>query len=138
MEYFLKNVSENYCLNIIVNINSFGAWIITVDATSKYYCNQGLNKKLKIMEGAMKIFSNIFLGHEIFSSMVHWATIFFFFFFFFEEIVKPSGSSFYILIYTSFVPQFLKKFLIFQFRRVFLLKLQKLKIRTVQGDKAET
>ena len=103
MEYFLKNVSENYCLNIIVNINSFGAWIITVDATSKYYCSQGLNKKLKIMEGAMNIFSNIFLGHEIFSSMVHWATIFFFFFF--EEIVKPSGSSFYILIYTSFVPK---------------------------------
>ena len=30
---------------------------------------------------------------------------FFFFFFFFEEIVKPSGPSFYILIYTSFVPK---------------------------------
>ena len=57
------------------------------------------------MEGAMKIFSNIFQGHEIFSSMVHWATIFFFFFFFFEEIVKPSGPSFYIRIYTSFVPK---------------------------------
>ena len=40
------------------------------------------------MGGAMKYFLKKLLGHEIFVSMVFWATNFFF-----EKFVKPSGSS---------------------------------------------
>ena len=42
------------------------------------YCNsQGLNKKLKLMGGAMNFFSEKLLGREIFGSMVSWATKYF-------------------------------------------------------------
>ena len=35
---------------------------------------ENLNKKLKLMGGAMKYFLKKLLGHEIFRSMVSWAT----------------------------------------------------------------
>ena len=50
-------------LNISMNI-----------ATLKYYDSQGLNKKLILIWDAMKFFSKKLLGHEIFSSLVLWAT----------------------------------------------------------------
>ena len=40
----------------------------------KYYRKQALNKKLKLMGGVMKCFTKNLLGHEIFSSMILWAT----------------------------------------------------------------
>ena len=47
---------------------------ISVNITLKNYDSQGLNEKLKLMGEAMKFFSKKVLGHEIFSSMVPWAT----------------------------------------------------------------
>ena len=41
------------------------------------------------MGGAMKYFPKKILGHEIFRSMVYWATDFFFF----EKFVKPSSPT---------------------------------------------
>ena len=61
---FLKNLFEYYFLNITVS-------------TTLIYCNKyALNKKLKLMGGAMKYFLKKLLGHEIFWSMVSWATKF--------------------------------------------------------------
>ena len=66
-----------YCLNIIVSINSFSALNITVNTTMKYYQNQALNKKLKLIGVTMKFIWKKLLCHEIFSSMVTWATSYF-------------------------------------------------------------
>ena len=74
---FLKNFFEYYFFNIMVNINSFCDLSITVNTTLKYYYMQALDKKLKLMGGAMKYFFTKLLGHEIFSSMVPWAMRFF-------------------------------------------------------------
>ena len=74
---FLKNFFEYYFLNIIVNINSICDLNITVNTTLKYQHKQALNKKLKLMRRTMKHFSTKLLGHEIFNSMVPWATNFF-------------------------------------------------------------
>lgn len=53
--WFLSSViCESYCLNIIVNINSFSALNISVNTTLKYYGSQSLNENLKLMGGAMK------------------------------------------------------------------------------------
>ena len=41
-------------MNIVVNMNSFSDLNIIVNATLKYYNKQTLNKKLKLMDGAMK------------------------------------------------------------------------------------
>ena len=46
----------------------------TVSTTLKYYYKQALNKKLTLMGGAMKYFLEKLLDHEIFMSMVSWAT----------------------------------------------------------------
>ena len=74
---FLENLFECYFLNIIVSVNFFSDLNITVSTTLKYYHKQVLNKKLKLMGGAMKYFPKELLGHEIFRSMVSWATKFF-------------------------------------------------------------
>ena len=50
---------------------------ITVRTTLKYCYKQALNKKPELMGGAMKYFLKKLLGHEIFRSMVSWATKFF-------------------------------------------------------------
>ena len=73
-------------------ISSFSPLNTNVNTTLKYYRKQALSKKLKLMGGAMKCFTKKLLGHEIFSSLIPWATKFFF-----EKFVKPSGSSSYIL-----------------------------------------
>ena len=73
----LEKLFEYYFLNIIVNANFFSELNITVSTTLKYYHKQALSKKLKLMGGAMKYFSKKLQGHEIFSSMVSWATKFF-------------------------------------------------------------
>ena len=56
---------------VIWNLN------ITVSTTLKYCYKKALNKKLKLMGGDMKFFPKKLLGHEIFSSMIYWATKFF-------------------------------------------------------------
>ena len=83
----MDNLFEFYFLNIIVNLNFFS------DLKFEYYCEyypeillqDSLNKKLKLMGGAMKYFPKKLQGHEIWS-MVSWATIFFF-----EKSIKPSN-----------------------------------------------
>ena len=74
---FLENLFEYYFLNIIVNVNFFSDLNITVSTTLKYYHKQALNKKLKLMGVIMKYFPEKLLGHEIFCTMVPWATKFF-------------------------------------------------------------
>ena len=64
----LENLSEYYFVSIIVNVNFFS------DLKFEYCYKKALNKKLKLMGGTMKFFSKKFLGHEIFRSMVSWAT----------------------------------------------------------------
>ena len=49
---------------------------ITVSTTLKYCYKKALNKKLKLMRGAIKYFLKKLLGHEIFRSMASWATNF--------------------------------------------------------------
>ena len=49
---------------------------VTVSTTLKYCYNQVLNKKLKLMGGAIKYFPKKLLGHEIFRSRASWATTF--------------------------------------------------------------
>ena len=56
---------------VILNLN------ITVSTTLKYHYKQALNKKLKLMGGAMKYFLKKLLGHEIFRSMFSWVMKFF-------------------------------------------------------------
>ena len=68
----MENSREYYCLNIIVNISSFSTSNTTVKSTLKQYRKQPLNKKLKLMGGAIKFFTKKLLGHEIFSFMVPW------------------------------------------------------------------
>ena len=74
---FLENLLEYYFLNIIVNVNFFS------DLKFKYYCEYYpeilLQVSLKLMGGTTKYFLKKLLGHEIFRSMVSWATNFFFF-----------------------------------------------------------
>ena len=53
----MENCSEYYCLNIIVNISSFSSLNTNVNTSLKYYRKQSLNKKLKLMEGTMKLFT---------------------------------------------------------------------------------
>ena len=64
---FLENLFEYYFLNIIVNVNFFSDLNITVSTNLKYFHKQDLNKKLKLMGGAMKYFPKKLLGHKIFS-----------------------------------------------------------------------
>ena len=65
-----ENLIEYYFLNIIVKVNFLSDLNIAVSTTLKYNHKQALNKKLKLMGGAMKYFPENLLGHEIFSSMV--------------------------------------------------------------------
>ena len=65
----MENSHEYYCLNIVMNINSFDP----LNTTLKYYRKQAaLKKKLKVMGEAI-FFTKMLLGHKIFSSMVPWA-----------------------------------------------------------------
>ena len=51
-------------------------WIfLWISPTLKCYDSQDLKEKLKLMGRVMKFFSKKLLGHEIFSSMVPWATL---------------------------------------------------------------
>ena len=83
---YFENLFEYYFLNIVGNVNSFSDLNITVSTTLKYYHQQALSKKLKLMGGAMKYFSEKLLGNETFSSMVPLDANFFF-----ETFVKSSG-----------------------------------------------
>ena len=73
----MENFREYYFLNVIVSINSFREFNVTVNTTLKYYHNQLLSKKLYLMGGAMKFLWKKLLSHEIFSSMVLWVTKFY-------------------------------------------------------------
>ena len=73
---FLSSIiCEYYCWSIIVNIKLFSDLSISLNTTLKYYDSQGLNKKLKLMGGAMKFFSK--KDYEIFNSKVPLATKYF-------------------------------------------------------------
>ena len=50
---------------------------ITVSAALKFCYKKALNKKLKLMGGAIKYFPKKLLDHEIFRSKFFWATKFF-------------------------------------------------------------
>ena len=80
---------------------------ITVSTTLKYSYKQALNKKLNLMGGTIKYFPKNLLGHEIFSSMVSWATTFFF-----EIFVKPSSPHPTYLMYAPLGQDSLHKFII--------------------------
>ena len=73
-------------------ISSFSALNTNVNTTLKYYRQQALSKKLKLMGMAMKYFTKKLLGHEIFSSLIPWATKYFF-----KKFVKLSDTPSYIL-----------------------------------------
>ena len=87
----MENSSEQYCLNIILNISSFILLNTNVNSTLKYYRKQTLNKRLKLIRVAMKFFMKRLhpvdiqlydpLGYKIF----------------FEKFVKLSGTSFFII-----------------------------------------
>ena len=70
----MENSREYYCLNIIVNISFFSTLNTNANTTLKHNRKQALNKKLKLMGGAMKYFTKKLLGHETFTSIVAWAT----------------------------------------------------------------
>ena len=76
---FLENLIEYYFLNIIVDVNFLSDLKVEYycEYTLKYCYKKALNKKLKLMGGAMKCFSKKLLGHEIFGPMVSWATKYF-------------------------------------------------------------
>ena len=44
------------CLNIIANISSFSVLNISVNTIFKYYVNQSVNDKLKLIGGSIKHF----------------------------------------------------------------------------------
>ena len=83
----MENSAEYYYLNIIVNISSFSPLNTNANTTLKYYHKQALNKKLKLIRGAMTFFTKNLLGQEIFSSMIPLGIKTFF-----EKFVKQSGS----------------------------------------------
>ena len=74
---FFENLFEYYFLNIVVNVDFFSYLNVTVSTTLKYYHKQALNKKLKLMGGAMKYLALWSLGVRHF----------------FKKFVKPSGPS---------------------------------------------
>ena len=57
-----ENLIKYYFLNIIVNANFFSDLNITMSISLKYHHKQALNKKLKLMGGAMKYFLEKLLG----------------------------------------------------------------------------
>ena len=70
----MENLTD-YFLNTIVNINFLGD--LKFEITEHYpekLLQESLNKKLKLMGGAMKYFLKKLLGHEVFRPMVSWAT----------------------------------------------------------------
>ena len=70
-------MAKNDIQNIIVNVNFFSDFNITVSTTLKHYHKQVINKKLKSVEGTMKHFPEKLQGHEAFSSIVPWDTKYF-------------------------------------------------------------
>ena len=95
---YLENLFEYYFSNIIVPIlTSLVIWNlnVTVSTTLKYCYKQAINKKLKLVGGAMKHFPKKLLGREIFRSMVSWSTNFFFWKIF--KTLFPHLRSSYIL-----------------------------------------
>ena len=67
---FLENLFEYYFLNIIVNVNFF------IDLKFEYYCEYYPEILLQesLVGEAVIYFPKKLLGHEIFRSMVYWAT----------------------------------------------------------------
>ena len=55
----MENSCKFYFLNIIVTISSFNPLNTNVNSTLKYYRKQPLNKKLKLMGGAIKVFTEM-------------------------------------------------------------------------------
>ena len=90
---FLEILFEYHFLNIIMNVNSFSD--LKFERYCEYYPGILLQvspkQETKIDGRDHEIFSKKLLGHEIFRSMVSWATIFFF-----EKFVKSSGPPSYI------------------------------------------
>ena len=92
---FLSSIiCEYYSLNIIVNPNSFSTLNIYLNNTLKYYDSQALNVKLKLMEGAMILFSKKLQAMKYLAlrstglQNIFW------------KICKPSGSPPTYLMYT--------------------------------------
>ena len=80
----MENSREYYCLNIMLNTSSFSPLNTNMNTNLKYYRKQALNKKLKLVGGAMKFFTKKLLGYEIFSSMIPWVTKYFL-----KNLLKP-------------------------------------------------
>ena len=82
LEVFWKIYLNIFFLILLWILTSLVIWSfnITVSTTLKYCYNKALNKKVKLMGGAMKSFLKKSLAHEIFNKN-------------FEKLVKPSGSS---------------------------------------------
>ena len=51
-----STIYESCCLNIIANISSFSVLNISVNTIFKYYVNQSVNDKLKLIGGSIKYF----------------------------------------------------------------------------------
>ena len=69
----MKNFCEYYYLHVIVSINSLSTLNVIVNTILKYYHNQALSKKIKLMGETIKFLWKKLLGHEIFNSAVPWA-----------------------------------------------------------------
>ena len=68
----------------MVNTSSFSPLNTNVNTNLRYYRKQAINKKLKLLGGAMKFFTKKLLGYEIFSSMIPWVTKYFL-----KNLLKP-------------------------------------------------
>ena len=56
----MENLREYYCLAIILSINSFSEPSVTVNKEyTKYYHNQALKKKIKLIRGTITFFKKI-------------------------------------------------------------------------------
>ena len=52
----MENFYKYYCLVIVMSITFFNVLNIKVNTVMKYYHNQAINRKLKLMAGAMNLF----------------------------------------------------------------------------------
>ena len=67
----MENYSEYYCLNIIANINFFISLNSNVNTILRYY---RFKQETKMYGRGHEVFYEKAMGHEIFSSMIPWAT----------------------------------------------------------------
>ena len=95
----MKNSLAYYCLNIIVNISSFSPLHNNVNTTRMYCHKQALNKKLKMIRGAMKFFTKKLLENiyqKVFTSIIPLG-----YEIFFEKFIKSSNPPPTYLMYTA-------------------------------------